>query len=219
MKEIEWYSVQAKIADVSPTEKNYKIRNALGRERLAQSLKLFGLAGNVVCNWTGKMGDVTRLMLVDGNSRLEQALEKQKKRIWVSVPDRKLTPKEFLEMSAMFDMAKAGDVDSERIQGDLGKTKDFYDRWNLIVPKALLDKLGTAQMKNYKKEKQDKKANSKALKITDDKNLNDTVMIQLLFTQHEAADFREMETKLAARFKTKSTMQTVLATFKHSIKK
>ena len=219
MKQIEWYSVQARVADIAPTEKNYKIRTALGRERLATSLKQFGLAGNCVCNWTGKMGDTHKLMLVDGNSRLEQAVEQGLKKIWVSVPDRKLSAREFLEMSAMFDMAVAGEVDQERIHGDLGTTKQWYEKWNLAVPKQLLDKLGAAQMKNYKQEKAAKKASSTARKITDDKNLNDIVMVQLLFTQHESQSFREMEAKLAKRFSTKTTMQTVLAAFKQALKK
>lgn len=214
MKRIQWYSVKVATANIKPTEKNYKIRNALGFERLKESLKLFGLAGNVVCNWTKKVGDVKSIMLVDGNSRLEQAIEDKEKYLWVSVPERKLTPKEFIEMSAMFDAAKAGDVDYERVQGDIGKTKQFYDRWNLVVPKNLLDKLGAQQLKNYEAEKQEKKSNSKALKITDDKNLNDIIMVQLLFTQPDSEIFRALESKLMAKWKTQSTTETVMKAFK-----
>ena len=216
MEKIKWRSIEVLTANILPTEKNYKIRNALGRERLTQSLKLFGLAGNVIVNPTGKSG---KYMLIDGNSRLELAIESKEKKIAVSIPSRKLTPKEFQEMSAMFDYAKAGDVDMERIHGDLGKTKDFFDKWGLAVPKALLNKLGKNQLNTYKKTKEEKKSKSTALKITDDRDLNDMVMIQLLFSQHEAQSFREMESKLAARFKTKSVMQTTLAAFNALTKK
>lgn len=217
-KRIQWYSVKVLTADIQPTEKNYKIRNALGFERLKESLKLYGLAGNVVCNWKKKVGDIRSIMLVDGNSRHEDAITNKETYLWVSVPERKLSPKEFLEMSAMFDMAKAGNVDMERIQGDLGKTKDFYDRWNLVVPKNLLDKLGAKKVSDYKAEKAEKKANSKALKITDDKNLNDFVMVQLLFSQAQSEEFRELEVKLMAKLKTKSTMETVLLAFNKLLK-
>ncbi len=211
---IKWRSIEVLTAHIKPTEKNYKIRNALGRERLTQSLKLFGLAGNVVVNPIGN----GKYMLIDGNSRLEQALEKSERKIWVSVPNRTLTPKEFTEMSAMFDVAKAGDVDMERIYGDLGKTKDFYDKWSQTVPKHLLDKLGVKQMKSYKDEKKDKKSKSTALKVSDDKNLNDIVMVQLLFKQHESEEFRAMEQKLMQKYKTKATHETVLVAFRRLLK-
>lgn len=215
MKEINWYSVEVGILNISHTEKNYKIANALGRERLKQSLKSFGIAGNVVCNWSGKMGDIKKLDLVDGNSRLDEAIEKQKKKLWVSVPDRKLTPKEFQEMSSMFDASNAGDVDMERIKGDLGKTKDWYDKWNLGVPKHLLDKLGAKQQATYKKEKESKKAETK---VTADKNLNERTMIQLLFSTREAEEYRALEEKLSAKLRTKGTNETALVCMKELAK-
>lgn len=218
MKEINWYNVEVLTANIQPTDKNYKIRNALGAERLAKSLELFGLAGSVVCNWQKSVGDVKSIMLVDGNSRLEKAMEQGKKKIWVSVPDRKLTPKEFREMSAMFDLAKAGDVDMERIQGDIGKTKDFYDQWNLKVPASLLNKLGSKQLKDYRKEKANKKTNSTALKVGEDRNLNDVVMIQLIYSKAESETFRKIEAVLAAKFKTKTTMATTLQAYHELVK-
>lgn len=45
-------------------------------------------------------------------------------------------------MSAMFDFAKAGEVDTERIKTDLGSHKDFYNKYGLEVPLALLDTMG-----------------------------------------------------------------------------
>lgn len=212
-KRIQWYSVKVLVTSIAPTPKNYKIQNALGFERFKTSLNDFGMAGNVICNWVRKVGDVTKLMLIDGNSRLQDAIKNNEKWIWVSVPELKLTPNQFVTMSAMFDASNASDVDYERIQGDIGKTKDFYDRWNLVVPKNLLDKLGAKQLTNYKKEKEEKKSKSTALKITDDKNLNDIVMVQLLFSQAQSEEFRSLETKLANKLKTRSTQETTLAVF------
>lgn len=213
-----WYSVKVQTAHIAPTPTNYKIQNALGFARFKKSLELFGKAGTMICNWSKNVGDIKHLVLIDGNSRHKDAIANNEKSVWVSVPDRKLTPKEFQEMGAMFDASNASEVDYERIQGDIGKTKDFYERWNLVVPKQLLDKLGAKQLSNYKAEKADKKSNSKALKVTDDKNLNDIVMVQLLFTQPQSEEFRELETIISAKLKTKGTMDTVLYAFKKLIK-
>lgn len=138
MSEIKWKSVQVKVKDIDPTPKNYKIANALGKERLHLSLKKFGLAGNVVLNYGAK----GRWVLIDGNSRLIEAKEKGEKMIWASIPNKALNPKEFKEMSAMFDYAKAGDVDEDAIKQDLGTSKDFFNQWGMQVPASMLDKLG-----------------------------------------------------------------------------
>lgn len=142
MKQIEWVSKQVNVAAIAPTPTNYKIKTKLGMERLRESLKSFGLAGNVVCNYAGKFGDISTLVLIDGNSRREEAVENGVKKLWVSLPSRSLSPKEFKEMSAMFDVAKAGEVDMDRIKTDLGTSKTFYDKYRLEVPLTLLDTLG-----------------------------------------------------------------------------
>lgn len=164
MKAITWTSKKVLTGSIDPTPTNYKIKSDLGRERLRQSLKAFGLAGNAVCNHSGKKG---RYDLIDGNSRLEQAKERKEKWMWISVPSRKLTTKEFKEMSAMFDFAKAGEVDVERIEQDLGTSKDFFNRWGMLIPTRVLDTIGkTAQVtaadfkpeKEKEKEQRDKKS-------------------------------------------------------------
>ena len=133
-KQITWTPRLVNVSEIKPTEKNYKIKTKLGVERLRESLKSFGMAGTTVVN--------TDMMLIDGNSRLEEAIERGEKKMWVSMPDRKLSASEFSEMSAMFDFAKAGEVDMERIEGDLGTTKDFFDKYRLSVPAHILDNLG-----------------------------------------------------------------------------
>ena len=108
MKAITWSSKLVQVSTSKPTPTNYKIKTDLGKERLALSLKKFGLAGTVVLN--------TDFTLIDGNSRLEEAKKEKQKTIWASFPNRKLSPAEFKEMSALFDFAKAGEVDVDRIQ-------------------------------------------------------------------------------------------------------
>lgn len=202
-KTIEWRSKFVAVTQIKPTPVNYKIRTALGFERLKTSLAKFGLAGTVVCN--------TDLTLIDGNSRLEQCKEKGIKQIQVSIPNRKLTPQEFKEMSAMYDMAKAGDVDTERIEGDLGKTKDFYEKWNLTVPKRLLDKIGKAQVQEYQDTKKAKKAEIKKEQATSpETNLNDFVVVQLYFNQKQSDEFRKHEERLLKKFKLRSTTELML---------
>jgi len=205
MKAITWKSKVVPVAKIKPTPTNYKIKNALGQERLKTSLAKFGLAGTVVCN--------TDFTLIDGNSRLEQVKAKGQKNIEVSIPNRKLTPQEFKEMSAMFDFAKAGEVDLERIQGDLGTKADFYKQWDLQVPMHLLEKLGS-------KSKVGNNGNSApGLQYPEEgegKELitSDSRMVQLFFNVKQEVEFRKIEEKLMKKFKTSNTTDTVLKAFK-----
>lgn len=203
LPKITWKPIEVDIRKVRPTPKNYKIKTDLGRERLTQSLEMFGLASTVVCN--------TDLSLIDGNSRLEQARERGEKKIWVSVPNRKLTPKEYVEMSAMYDFAKAGDIDMERIEGDLGTKEDFYKKWNLEVPMHLLDKLGNGFKPDSKGSKIEEggKGKKAAVSLPDD-----VFLVQLFFNEKEETEFRKLEEKLKVKFKATSTTELVLKVFR-----
>lgn len=213
---VKWKSVQAEVKGILPTPKNYKIKTELGKERLALSLKKFGLAGNCVCNWNGKYGDKKKLVIVDGNSRLEDAKEKKEKLIWVSVPDRKLSPKEFVEMSAMFDFAKAGEVDLERIDSDLGTSDDFFTDWGREVPLALLEKMGSnAPVKDDLKYPEKKGKGGKA----QEQVVADIRMVNLFFSDKQEAEFRKMEEVLKKKFKVNSTTETVFKAFQNLVRK
>ena len=87
---ITWRTIKIKIDLIDPSPTNYKIANELGKERLKQSLKEFGLAGSVICNKVKG-----RYVLIDGNSRLLEAKEAREKYLNVSIPNRPLTQKEF----------------------------------------------------------------------------------------------------------------------------
>lgn len=189
------------VTKIKPTPNNFKIKTELGMERLKHSLKSFGLAGNVVLN--------TDMTLIDGNSRWEQAKETGEKKIWASLPDRKLTPAEFNEMSALYDFAKAGEVDLERIKGELGTTESFYNKWGLEIPISMLEKIGKGG-----------KAVAGALTSAEVAKLQETVatsdirMVQLFFTSKQETEFRRVEAKLQSKFKTDNVSDTVLKAFK-----
>ena len=197
MKPINWITKLVPVADVKPTPKNYKIKNALGYERFLTSLKKFGRAGTLVCN-----ADLT---LIDGNSRLEEARQKKEKKIWVSVPDRKLTAAEFEEFSAIFDYAKAGDVDIERIEKELFTSLDHYKRWNMAPPMELLEGMGKGAKVNPKEFPKQKGKDVEEV---------DTCMVQLFFTFQQEKEFRDLEEKLMRKLRTANTTDTVLKTLR-----
>ena len=198
---IQWTPKQVNVADVKPTEKNYKIKTDIGRERLQLSLKLYGLAGTVVVN--------TDMTLIDGNSRLLEAKEKGEKKIWVSIPNRKLTPKEFQEMSAMYDFAKAGEIDMDRIEQDLGTTAEFFNRWKMSVPMHVLEKMGAKSPVSGKLEYPEEGVEAEVADIK---------MVQLFFTNSQEIEFRKMEDRLKVKLKTANTTDTVLKAFKALLK-
>lgn len=197
MKTINWTPRRVLLSKVKPSPVNYKIKNALGAERFKQSLKQFGLAGTVVVN--------TDLTLIDGNSRLEEMAKRKLKHIWVSIPDRKLSPKEFSEMCAVFDYSVAGDVDIERIERDYGDHTDFLKRYGMTVSMERMSKLG---------------ANAKVAKFPEkgkagkEPEVTDIKMVQLFFTNKQEEEFRRIEEKLMRRYKTSNTTETVLKAFK-----
>ncbi len=193
-----WTPKFVEVAHIKPTPKNYKIKNELGLQRLQATLASFGLAGTVVVN--------TDLTLIDGNSRLQEAKGAGEKKIWVSIPDRKLSPKEFKEFSAMFDAAKAGDVDMDSILGDLGSSKQFTDRFKLQIPPDLLEKMG----KKARVDVDD-------IKISEDEAAAPTGqfrMVQLFFTPKQETEFRKWEEKFAKKFKTDNTTDTIYKALK-----
>jgi len=203
---IEWMSKQVAVEKIKPSPTNYKIKTDLGRERLQTSLKKYGLASNVVVNQAEK----GYYYLIDGNSRLKEAQDAKLKTIWVSLPSRKLSPKEFKEMCAMFDFAKAGEVDIEAIDRDLGTSEDFYKTWAREIPLALLSTLGAKQSNDKLPGVQGGK--DKVGKIEDVNS--DIRLVNLFFTEKQESEFRQLEIKLAKKFKTSSTTDTILKALK-----
>jgi len=194
---ITWSSKLVEVSKIKPTEKNYKIKTALGKARLQESLKSFGLAGNVVLN--------TDLMLIDGNSRLAEAIENKEKKIWASLPSRKLSPAEFKEMSAMFDFAKAGEVDVERIKQDLGTSSAFISKYKMEVPEDVLAKLGKFAPTTVKNLAAGKKLEAPT---------STTIAVTLIFSLADHAAFRKIEERLQKKYNTADTGATILKALK-----
>lgn len=202
---IKWTPKEVLTKDIKPTPKNYKIKTELGEERLSMSMKLFGNASTVIVN--------TDYHLIDGNSRLEEEKKKGTKKMWVMWPSRKLTPAEYKEFSAMFDFAKAGEIDMDSIEGDLGNAKEFYTRWGMEVPIALLGEMGkqkSRKAKEFIEEEQPKKDG----KVKSTQIPGAMRMVQLFFNEKQEKEFRVIETKLMKRYKTDSTTDTVLKALK-----
>lgn len=120
-----WEPKKVLVADLKENPKNPKILNEKGKNRLQKSLAKFGLAGTIICN--------TDLTIIDGHSRKRDLIEKGIKEVWVSVPDRPLTEKEYKEFNAIIDLAKAGDPDLVMIEEELGE--EVMEEWDLATDK------------------------------------------------------------------------------------
>lgn len=197
---IEWTPKLVEVKDIKPTPNNYKIKTELGAERLSISMKLFGNASTVIVN--------TDFHLIDGNSRLEEEKKKGTKKMWVMWPSRKLTPKEYTEFSAMFDFAKAGEVDMDRIEKELGTTEDFYKKWKTNVPLHLLNKMGAKSPIKELEYPEEGDTNKAEPKVSDSK------IVQLFFTNKTEAEFRKIEERLMKKFKVDNTTDLVLKVFR-----
>lgn len=213
MNKLIWNSKKVKVASIDPTPVNYKIKTELGRERLRASLSKFGIAGTVICN----RGSGGRYTLIDGNSRVEEARANKVKVIEVSVPNRSLTLKEFKEMSAMLDFAKAGEVDIERIEKDLGKTKDFYKAWGLDVPLHLVADIGRGS--SVGTVIPETKRSAKDQKAVKEVQQSEMRLVQLTFTEKEEREFRTIEAKLIKLWGTSSTMETTLKAMRDAVRR
>lgn len=209
-KKITWESKKILVAQIQKTPNNYKIATELGKKRLQQSLKMFGLAGNVIVNPEGK----GKYILIDGNSRLEEAIVAKEKFVWASVPNRKLSPEEFKEFSALYDFAKAGEVDMKRIQQDLGTTEEFYKKWNLETPMAVVAKLGKgAQVEEV--EYVDETPGASKTKNGKVAAVSDVRMVQIFLTVQQEEEFRSnIEPKLMKKFKVDNTTEVIWSALK-----
>ena len=204
MKEIKWKSIEVQITKIKPTPNNFKLRTEEGMARFRHSVKKFGRAGTVVLN-----ADYT---LIDGNTRIEDAIENGEKKVWASIPDRKLTPKEFTEFAAMFDFARAGEVDILRIKEELGTTDSFFKSWGMDIPKVALAKLAAL-------EASEAVVNPTASrKIADEAKEIALRPISLLFTPTESKEYITIAESLYKRFKVDNVTDLSLAVLKFTKK-
>lgn len=206
VKSISWSSKRVKAKDINPTPNNCKIKSDLGKERLQMSLSKFGRAGTVVVNPAVKAG---KFDLIDGNSRWEEVMERNPNEVMeVSVPNRRLSPTEYKEMSAMFDFAKAGEVDTDRIVGELGTSKDFFAKWGLEMPMEMLAKMGknsSTEDLEYPEEGEPKSKGKKG----EEPKVSTIKMVQAFFTEQQEESFRKMEQKLCVSLKVNNTTDII----------
>lgn len=206
VKSIMWKSVKVKAKLIDPTPNNYKIKSDLGRERLQTSLGKYGRAGTVVCNYSKKKG---RFDIVDGNSRWEDQMAIDPNGIMeISVPSRILSSAEYREMSAMFDFAKAGEVDTDRIVGELGTSKDFFAKWGLEMPMEMLAKMGKNSSTEDLEYPEEGETKSKGRKGEEPK-VSGIRLVQAFFTEQQEESFRKMEEKMKGVLKIDNTTDFV----------
>ncbi len=207
---IEWTVIKVKVKDVLPTPNNFKIKTELGLKMLQGSLGEFGLAGAIICNWAGKYGDKSKLILIDGNSRLEQAKEDGVVYIMASVPHKVLGPKQFTEMSAMYDRARAGEVDAERIDSELGASMaGFQEKYGMTVSLNNLKNMGANADQSL--QFPNKKGSAQDLALQPVVNQH---QVMLFFDPKQHPLFIKMEEKLRKRFKTGNATDTIFKALK-----
>lgn len=161
MKKIKWQCKRVSISLVDPSPTNYKIASELGLKRFVQSVSEFGRAGSRVVN----LGSKGRYVLIDGNSNLDDAKRRGEKHVDISYPSRKLTDKEFVKMCKVFDAAKAGDQDMNRIAAET-TDKNFFKQYGLPMPTRFIDNLG-ANSETRLDAKGDKAKEKKSLVLRD----------------------------------------------------
>jgi hypothetical protein len=198
-KQITWKITKVEVSKIKPTPNNYKLKTEEGLSRFRKSIEKFGLAGTVILN--------TDLTLIDGNTRWEDAKAKKLKFINATIPDRKLTPKEFVEFSAMYDAARAGEVDITRIKNELGTSDQFFKDWGFTMPPKAVEALKkleenepiTPRTVNGKQVKPEELATSK---------------LTLMFTKAEADEYLRIAESLYTIFKVDNVTDLSLAALK-----
>lgn len=226
---IKWLTREVQVSEIAFTPNNYKIKTDLGKERLQTSLNKFGLAGTAVLN-PFSSGDMKKLgvpdvkgkkyVLIDGNSRVTEALENGWKKISISYPAKALSIKDFKEMSKMFDFAVAGDVDTDRILGDKGNTADFYAAWGL-EPDMIqaVEKMGSkAKISNELEYPEEGSVKFKGKNGTKAPEVSDVRMVQAFFNVEQEEKFRKMEILLLKKFNTDNTTDVIYKSVEFAFK-
>jgi hypothetical protein len=222
---IKWTPKEVNINEIAYTPNNYKIKTDLGSERLDTTLSKFGLAGTTIVN-PFSLPDMKKLgvpdmkgkkyVLIDGNSRVLKAIENGERKVWVSIPNKPLNIKDFTEFSAMFDFAKAGDVDLDRILGDLGKKEDFYLAYKLEPDMiSIVESMGSkANISKDLEYPEEGKGSSKGKKGAKAPEVSDMRMVQLFFNEKQEAEFRKWEDRGLKKFKSDNTTDFVFNALK-----
>lgn len=204
---ITWSNAVVRTDRILKTPNNFKLVTEDGSARFNTSLNDYGKAGTVILNYhPTKKG---YYFIVDGNSRHEDAVEQGEETMNASIPSRALTPKEYEEFSAMYDMARKGEVDLFRIKEELGTSKDFFKKWGFSIDDATASKLDN--MDGGKIEAKPKKGNAETPAI-------ETRPISLLFTPEESDQYIKMAEALYKRYKVDNVTDLSMKIMKQTYK-
>jgi len=139
MSTITWSLRKVKASELKPNAKNPKKRDDAGFERLKKSLEKFGRVFDGIAN--------ADYSVIDGHSRLE--LSNPDDDLLFFFPSRKLSKKEYVEMNAVFDMAKAGETDMMIIEEQF--TEEFFKEWGINIQDTSTSDISIKNLNPYKK--------------------------------------------------------------------
>lgn len=105
-KKIKWELIQVRAGDLKSNPHNPKKRDEAGYNRLKKVTEKFGFVFHGIIN--------KDLTIIDGHTRNE--LTDPDEKVSVFAPSRQLTDKEYKEMNAIYDIAKAGIPDLQIIE-------------------------------------------------------------------------------------------------------
>lgn len=179
------------LADLKENPQNPKIFTEAGKRRLNKSLTKFGLAGTMIAN--------ADMSLIDGHSRKKELIEKGRTEAWVSFPSRQLTDEEYKELNAMYDVAKAGEVDTFMMENMFDD--DLLEEWEL---------------KNKKQEKTGQKGLYPIVPKYDEKH--DAIIILVETNSERSFILNALLMDEESSYKNKHVGQTLVTTAKKFIK-
>lgn len=121
---ITWKPITVKVKDLGRNIDNPKTKDEKGYTQLKKMVKKFGMVYGGIVN--------KDLSLIDGHSRTEMLNDDQS--VVVFQPSRQLTPAEYKEMNAMYDIAKAGKTDLLLLETMF--TEEQLVEWEIEMPKS-----------------------------------------------------------------------------------
>lgn len=118
-KKIQWQLIPVRAGDLKHNPDNPKKRDETGMRRLRKLVGKYGLVFSGIAN--------KDLTIIDGHSRSE--LSNPDEQVQVFVPNRQLSPQEYKEMNAIYDLARAGEVDMQIMEEQF--KEEFFEEWEI----------------------------------------------------------------------------------------
>jgi hypothetical protein len=200
--DFEWTPHQVEVSKIKPTPNNFKIKTELGNALFSTSLSKYGIARAPLINVDVKANNWTNdMVLIDGNSLVEKAKKLKRKTIWVLVPNKKLTPAQFKEMNATFDYARAGHVDTERMDKELGSVEDFRQAWGRDLPMEAVEGLGKKANLDSLEFPGKKKKDTKSVSPTSTSTQASFKVVNLFLTNAQVSKWDSAVEKIMRKYK------------------